>query len=331
MIFYESSYYGVLPMDLEAVEHHGIKGQKWGKRNGPPYPLNQAAHNKVVKKARTDKGRAASKPKQPTSKKKEPVFGASKPNSTPANDHDHSKSSHTSLAMEVVHTALSALRAGPAAPVVVLPMVAKKVADVTTASIKEKKAAKRSEKAELDTKTGLKKKDKEWSAEKDLKAVNPGFKNLNDNTKNNCMLCTATYDLRRRGFEVTAQKASYGYGYSDVQRWYPKAKNVAVDGRGANGKWNSKVAATKTKEALINQGDGARGNLMVQWKTKWDGSGGGGHSMAYEVKNGKVRVYDGQTGKTSSIDKIIARSSSATYARLDNVEPDWKKIKECCR
>ena len=34
------------------LAHHGIKGQKWGKRNGPPYPLSDAKHNKVVKKGR---------------------------------------------------------------------------------------------------------------------------------------------------------------------------------------------------------------------------------------------------------------------------------------
>lgn len=28
--------------------HHGIKGQRWGKRNGPPYPLSDTEHNKVV-------------------------------------------------------------------------------------------------------------------------------------------------------------------------------------------------------------------------------------------------------------------------------------------
>lgn len=41
--------------------HHGIDGQKWGVRNGPPYPLSRAG--KVVKKAgrivvqKTEKGR----------------------------------------------------------------------------------------------------------------------------------------------------------------------------------------------------------------------------------------------------------------------------------
>lgn len=31
--------------------HHGIKGQKWGKRNGPPYPLDVEDHSSSEKKA----------------------------------------------------------------------------------------------------------------------------------------------------------------------------------------------------------------------------------------------------------------------------------------
>lgn len=30
--------------------HHGIKGQRWGVRNGPPYPLSSAKHQRVVSK-----------------------------------------------------------------------------------------------------------------------------------------------------------------------------------------------------------------------------------------------------------------------------------------
>lgn len=36
--------------DLE-LYHHGIAGQKWGKRNGPPYPLAAGAHSAAEKKA----------------------------------------------------------------------------------------------------------------------------------------------------------------------------------------------------------------------------------------------------------------------------------------
>ena len=31
--------------------HHGILGQKWGKKNGPPYPLEPSAHSSAEKKA----------------------------------------------------------------------------------------------------------------------------------------------------------------------------------------------------------------------------------------------------------------------------------------
>lgn len=31
--------------------HHGVAGQKWGKKNGPPYPLSASAHSASEKKA----------------------------------------------------------------------------------------------------------------------------------------------------------------------------------------------------------------------------------------------------------------------------------------
>ena len=46
---YYLKHYGFC--DGNYLAHHGIKGQKWGKRNGPPYPLSDAKHNKVVKRA----------------------------------------------------------------------------------------------------------------------------------------------------------------------------------------------------------------------------------------------------------------------------------------
>lgn len=37
------------PVYQNELYHHGIKGQKWGVRNGPPYPLNSKVHASVVK------------------------------------------------------------------------------------------------------------------------------------------------------------------------------------------------------------------------------------------------------------------------------------------
>ena len=52
MILYESQYYGVCAMDIDPIEHHGIKGQKWGVTNGPPYPLGFKARQRVRERAK---------------------------------------------------------------------------------------------------------------------------------------------------------------------------------------------------------------------------------------------------------------------------------------
>ena len=33
------------------LAHHGVLGQKWGRRNGPPYPLDEKSHSATEKKA----------------------------------------------------------------------------------------------------------------------------------------------------------------------------------------------------------------------------------------------------------------------------------------
>lgn len=38
-------------MTANELAHHGILGQKWGKRNGPPYPLDAQDHSAAEKKA----------------------------------------------------------------------------------------------------------------------------------------------------------------------------------------------------------------------------------------------------------------------------------------
>jgi hypothetical protein len=57
--------------------HHGVAGQKWGKKNGPPYPLSASAHSASEKKAgwrkSLDSGGGKGRSKRSTKSKAERV------------------------------------------------------------------------------------------------------------------------------------------------------------------------------------------------------------------------------------------------------------------
>lgn len=42
-------YYKPYWLNQDFLEHHGVKGQSWGKRNGPPYPLDRGKDGRVTK------------------------------------------------------------------------------------------------------------------------------------------------------------------------------------------------------------------------------------------------------------------------------------------
>lgn len=48
--------YRLIPKD-ESLSHHGIEGQKWGVRNGPPYPLETKDYSPAEKKALKKEGK----------------------------------------------------------------------------------------------------------------------------------------------------------------------------------------------------------------------------------------------------------------------------------
>ena len=47
---YNTHIYSSAATAEHILSHHGIRGQKWGKQNGPPYPLDAEDHSALEKK-----------------------------------------------------------------------------------------------------------------------------------------------------------------------------------------------------------------------------------------------------------------------------------------
>ena len=305
--------------------HHGILGMHWGQRNGPPYPLSDSKHSPSEKKAGWRKSLGGG--------------------------HTVSKEKHGS--------ALAALAF--IAATYVLPFVPVAIS-VASEHHKDKKAEKfrdqcdkEREAAPVEKKTGLKRQTTEKTLEENVKRVNPDYRLEGNNGKINCVNCSMALELRRRGYEVSAQLTSGGKnGFEVAKQCFPKSKNtdvvarpkVDLDKKGKpknqiqvdewNRFWNkadkavqssggNKELAQKSMSALKSEPPGSRGQVLVTWN-RWSG-----HSMGYEVTpEGKVRIIDSQINKIYT-EKMLRRTCTFSYQRLDNAEFNTKKVKECVR
>ncbi len=83
--------------------HHGVGGQKWGKRNGPPYPLNASDHSASERKAGTHGWTAEAKAEANKNQNKRPsseIVNRAK-NAKPATEHTKSGNRKISYSRQV--------------------------------------------------------------------------------------------------------------------------------------------------------------------------------------------------------------------------------------
>lgn len=155
--------------------------------------------------------------------------------------------------------------------------------------------------------------------------ANPNF-HVDTAYQINCQRCVPIYELRRRGYPVTAMpkrnqydgKANaclYGYECFDS----PQVKGV----------WGRHPVLNKTDllKALKDLPDGARVGII--WA--WPGKSRSGHTTVCEKINGKLIFMDPQTGKIG--DETLGkahRSFGYSWYRMDDLElnqdMDWAQV-----
>lgn len=303
-----------------SIMHYGVKGMKWG-----------------VRRYQDKNGRLTAAGKEHYKK------GGNKRSS----NHEKEYGIGAILAFYGISTLISlAPLIGPAASAGI---------DISKAKRFNKQCEKEREEAPIDKKSKLKMKTKDLTREEDAKRVNPSrkldaYKGVGSGSNNNCVNCTMTYEMRRRGYEVQAKMSMTGRNGADVGKSYFKgAKKVSVQEAPKFNKndqdefiryynkeeplaraGRNKALAAKTIESIKkNSPPGSRGQICVRWDRNC------GHSMAYEVTaDGKLNIIDGQIGKVyndKQAEKLLRRTCSTYFQRLDNCKVDLTKVKEAVR
>lgn len=153
----------------------------------------------------------------------------------------------------------------------------------------------------------------------DLRSTNPNYE-PNSQWAVNCQRCVPAYEMRRRGYDVTAMPKPPNANSSDLS-YHPFAvwENPVVQQATGNGRQD-------IESQMAQWGDGARAQITVVWA-----DGDGGHTFIAEQENGRTRFIDPQTGSENSSWYFSHVQEGATrFCRIDNLNTT-NRIEDCCR
>lgn len=175
----------------------------------------------------------------------------------------------------------------------------------------------------------LPKKTKKTTPEEDCAAVNVPF------TKggvNNCSNCILAYDMRRRGYDVSAAKTNTPSSTSELVDKFYKGKKDKLEFRMSGEEIAKLYASDQKKKAetaynkMIKEAEnhfpvGSRGYISVAYANS-----NVGHVFNWERDETGMNFYDAQSGKNQKTVMYTFSNALPAYdlTRLDNLTPNSK-------
>lgn len=153
---------------------------------------------------------------------------------------------------------------------------------------------------------------------KDIYACNPNFRQ-GKAWQINCQRCVPAFEMRRRGYDVTAMPkfddgSFFDISYQPFSVWKdPQVILCRGDG------------VMDIKNIMRQWGDGARVQIAVDWNVP------SGHTFIAEQVNGETRFYDPQTGSLDASEYFkYVKPGSVRMCRIDQLDVT-SRILECCK
>ena len=299
--------------------HHGIKGQRWGVRRGPPYPLGEA-------KTRKNTPKSSGKPAGRVDNRVEKSYALSK---------NFSKALKVGTVATLTGLAVyGAYRSGYLSKASKIGRQAVKEAMGKVGSLptgnfgdftppsgsSPSRTAPKSRHAPVirDPKTGFKLINEPLS--ESLKNANP-LKGTKEGS-GNCTYSAIAGFLRTQGYDVVA-KGTKGEGRNFGTLLENVFKGVQLrEGQGGAIPRSPDDAARMLKKRF---GDNAAGVIMLTWNAKGDPS----HAFNWVIKDGAVRFLDFQNKNDDSVCRnywnLANHDGSFLFARLD-ADKDGNKL-----